>query len=231
MKRKLIKILCIAVFCISSSSAFADLYTFDADTASQLRAVSFSDVSANNYLNWVGYNDGTGMDPQVGIPVYNPNNISYGANMFYQVGFSGNLAADLGGADTVASVKVGALGKSILDEIKAAGSFDGFYLPISNDDDYTWQVMLYAITDPQQVPSTDYYTDWVTLASDTQATLALYFHETVNFNALLDIGFGIRSVATNPNDNFHVSVVPVPGAILLGLLGLGAAGIKLRKFA
>lgn len=29
----------------------------------------------------------------------------------------------------------------------------------------------------------------------------------------------------------NVSVVPVPGAVLLGILGLGAAGIKLRKFA
>jgi hypothetical protein len=27
------------------------------------------------------------------------------------------------------------------------------------------------------------------------------------------------------------TVVPVPGAVLLGLLGLGAAGLKLRKFA
>ena len=25
--------------------------------------------------------------------------------------------------------------------------------------------------------------------------------------------------------------VPVPGAVLLGMIGLGAAGIKLRKFA
>ena len=29
----------------------------------------------------------------------------------------------------------------------------------------------------------------------------------------------------------NVSVVPVPGAVLLGLLGLSAAGIKLRKYA
>ena len=32
-------------------------------------------------------------------------------------------------------------------------------------------------------------------------------------------------------DNLAVGVVPVPGAVLLGILGLSAAGIKLRKFA
>jgi len=32
-------------------------------------------------------------------------------------------------------------------------------------------------------------------------------------------------------DNLAVGTVPVPGAVLLGILGLSAAGIKLRKFA
>lgn len=32
-------------------------------------------------------------------------------------------------------------------------------------------------------------------------------------------------------DNVQVGVVPVPGAVLLGLLGLSAAGMKLRKYA
>ena len=32
-------------------------------------------------------------------------------------------------------------------------------------------------------------------------------------------------------DNVSVVPVPVPGALLLGILGLGAAGIKLRKYA
>ncbi|HCO95772.1 MAG TPA: hypothetical protein DIU00_17805 [Phycisphaerales bacterium] len=32
-------------------------------------------------------------------------------------------------------------------------------------------------------------------------------------------------------DNLVVGTVPVPGAVLLGILGLSAAGIKLRKFA
>lgn len=32
-------------------------------------------------------------------------------------------------------------------------------------------------------------------------------------------------------DNLRANVVPVPGAILLGILGLGAVGLKLRKFS
>jgi choice-of-anchor C domain-containing protein len=32
-------------------------------------------------------------------------------------------------------------------------------------------------------------------------------------------------------DNVSLNVVPLPGAILLGMLGLGAAGVKLRRFA
>jgi hypothetical protein len=31
--------------------------------------------------------------------------------------------------------------------------------------------------------------------------------------------------------NFQFNVVPVPGAVLLGMLGMGVAGIKLRKYA
>ncbi len=31
--------------------------------------------------------------------------------------------------------------------------------------------------------------------------------------------------------NVSVSLVPVPGAVLLGILGIGVAGLKLRKFA
>jgi hypothetical protein len=41
------------------------------------------------------------------------------------------------------------------------------------------------------------------------------------------------STAANAPDVYfdNISFVPVPGAVLLGMLGLGVAGVKLRKFA
>ena len=61
--------------------------------------------------------------------------------------------------------------------------------------------------------------NWSFVADDTQATL--------RFQSLTGSGWGpaIDNVSLNP------SVVPVPGAVLLGMLGLSVAGIKLRKHA
>ena len=47
-------------------------------------------------------------------------------------------------------------------------------------------------------------------------------------NAKLNATWWFQSDGTG---NFNDTVVPVPGAVLLGMLGLGATGIKLRKFA
>lgn len=45
-------------------------------------------------------------------------------------------------------------------------------------------------------------------------------------------GMAMTLKASNVLDNIRVvELVPVPGAVLLGMLGLGAAGVKLRKFA
>ena len=60
-----------------------------------------------------------------------------------------------------------------------------------------------------------------------------------NYSGIDRLNFSSFGGVENPNyggsgahfamDNF--TIVPVPGAVLLGLLGLSAAGIKLRKFA
>ena len=77
--------------------------------------------------------------------------------------------------------------------------------------------------------------DFVPLAGGASTYLTILGE--VETDDIDEYGFRVMGLMTgqdgNPSqgDAFHVSVVPVPGAILLGLLGLGAAGIKLRKFA
>jgi hypothetical protein len=51
-----------------------------------------------------------------------------------------------------------------------------------------------------------------------------------NVSLLVFSNDGLHDVAID-NLKVYSSVVPVPGAFLLGLLGLGAAGMKLRKYA
>jgi len=47
-------------------------------------------------------------------------------------------------------------------------------------------------------------------------------------------GWGITNHGGSPPESFSLTqceCIPVPGAVLIGLLGLGTAGVKLRKFA
>jgi hypothetical protein len=65
------------------------------------------------------------------------------------------------------------------------------------------------------------------------ATLLL--NGSFDFANVTDIGLQVRGnfsggSPSNP-DVFHISAVPIPGAALLGVLGLFAAGVKLRRFA
>ena len=46
-----------------------------------------------------------------------------------------------------------------------------------------------------------------------------------------EFGFKLEYQGIHGSDNFRISVVPVPAAVILGILGLGIAGIKLRKYA
>jgi len=83
-------------------------------------------------------------------------------------------------------------------------------------------------------------TDSATLASDpenydggTLVTLnfALPQIRNVSDPTLQDL-FGYLKIGDSiGNGSLHAEIVPVPAAVLLGFLGLGAAGLKLRKFA
>jgi hypothetical protein len=47
----------------------------------------------------------------------------------------------------------------------------------------------------------------------------------------LRIGIHVQGFANGYSESFVNNPVPVPAAVLLGMLGLGAAGLKLRRFA
>jgi len=195
----------------------------DVATARDLRDISssWSDTTGGgyNFLKWVGNNPGTSADTVYGAG-------AYGENMYFAVGFAGDLT-DLDD-DGLASVKIGvADGPGSL----PTGSYSGFYLPISNDNDDSYKYKLYVDT-----TGTDYEsTNWTSLTADTHTALTLDFGAGpggINFNTLTDIGF-IVQIYGDPgvSDTFHTSIVPVPGAVILGILGLGVVGIKLRKYA
>jgi len=64
------------------------------------------------------------------------------------------------------------------------------------------------------------------------------FSDTLTASFVYSNPFTLTQIATithraagRTSFDFDTSVVPVPGAILLGFLGLGAAGLKLRRFA
>ncbi len=45
------------------------------------------------------------------------------------------------------------------------------------------------------------------------------------------IGLRVQSIDPGGNSGAYITVVPLPGAVLLGLLGLGYAGLRLRRFS
>ncbi len=112
-----------------------------------------------------------------------------------------------------------------------------------NDNDDIWSVNLYMNTgwiDPGSwSPEFDTFSEnaWTVLAPGATTYVSMSLAGIPYLDHVTNIGFQIGATMDNvggnpsPSDAFHVSAVPVPGAFLLGILGLGAVGIKLRKFA
>lgn len=203
------------------------LYEMTSDVAINLRAVNWSDatVAGFNTMYYIGRNPGATLADRVDgvLPVYGGTH-----PMYYAVGFVGNLTDWAADGDATASVDIGASGNTngVLDALQGLGSFDSFGLYVSNDNAEDWMYGLYADFGGADVHASSSLT---TLSSGGRTFLTLDFGGDKAFGDLQDIGFTIQS--TTGSDTFHTSVVPVPGAVLLGMLGLGAVGIKLRKFA
>jgi len=225
----------ILLFCVVvglfAGQASAGMYVMDAATAINLRDVTYYNADPSSSLDWVGYNDGTAWNgDQAGNRVW--GSADYGFPMYYQVGFGGDLKDSSVGIP-LASVDIGAAGNTngVLTALQGLGSFDSYGLYIANDNDDSWEYRLYA-----DINGTPYRSgSWTLLSKETHTFLTLSFGGlkafgvSPGYTGLTDIGFEIR--ATKYTDTYHTSVVPVPGAVILGLLGLGVVGWKLRKYA
>ncbi len=129
--------------------------------------------------------------------------------------------------------------------INDLSGYTGYELTLKNTNNSNWLVNLYMNTGWTDGPwsEADQFTEngWTEIVPGQTVTLVLDFSDLgVNFtNHVTNFGFQVGGNMTNPfvspnpsnPDNFHITAVPVPGAILLGILGLSAAGIKLRRFA
>ena len=234
MKRTMIIGLCfVAVMLAGSASAMANLYSPDLAT---IQNMGFA-------WNGGGTTSSNLTDNTVG------NTVTFAANLQSGDG-TGTGWASMGIGYPWGNVPAGDL-----------SAYTGYALTFENTNNSNWLVNLYMNTGWTDAPwsETDrfYQSGWVEIAPGESATLVLNFTTMTNElyiggvyqglaavsnqNHVTNIGFQVGGNMTNPwvlpnpsnPDNFHITVspVPVPGALLLGLFGLGFTGLKLRRFA
>ncbi len=202
MKRA--SLLSVLMVCWLAGQASAGPYTLDSATALEFRQI----LAPGSSGLLMGVFDGTAWVYQ--NPLFPAT--AYPAIMQDDVGFVGALSGNQ------SWMRIG------LED--SFGDYDGFRMFVGNDDQSTWDVRLVA---------DDLTSNWVSIPVGESASLELTFAST----ALTRIGFDLRLNTGLPNppsltDTFHISVVPLPGvplpgAFILGMLGL-AVGLKLRRF-
>jgi hypothetical protein len=223
MKRILLITLVIGLFAVQAN---AGPYYMDAATAAGMRQLSISSGDIGT-LYYVGYNPGILANRTFGT--YS----SYGSTMFLDVGFTGNLVDDNQSDSAIARIgliNLDGWGNAL--SLGLSGIYDSFRLPISNDNDDVWRYQAYVTVGNTTIPT--YVSGWTTLIEDTQTSLLVSFGGNLDFSTVTGIGFEIEwkpSLNDRDSDEYHTSVVPAPAAVILAILGLGAVGLKLRKYA
>jgi hypothetical protein len=150
-----------------------------------------------------------------------------GGPMQGAVGYVGRLW-DLGDPDYLASMQIGTGGLSL-------AGYDGFTADLANDDNSTWSVQLYLVDGSGLQTSGLVPLNPGVMTSLSVASTAGPITE-IGFYVLGTFDFPADPLAPSNPDWFHVSVVPattsipvpVPGAGLLSLLGVGIVGLVRR---
>ena len=224
-RRLLLLFIGLAAICVHAPPLRADLYHLDHITAALFREITVSDAgdlglvidSPGTSGSTVHFHDGTVFPFAV-----------YGPSMQGKVGFVGQIFEDPGDADNVGDMHIGVTGTNA----GISGSYTGYTAYVANDNDDLWDVAVYVNIGAGYV-----YSDWATLGPQTATNLTVDFAETDFATGLNEIGFAVRGTFDGANDSpsnpdyFHVSLVPTPAAVIMGILGLSVAGVKLRKFA
>ncbi len=228
MKTRLL-VLSIATLCLSAAPASASLFTLNHDAAMLLDEISVSSSTTG---------------PLLVTDVVDTYQL--GGPMQGYVGFSTGLYAVGPGPDYWAEMTIGGDTGNVIAAALDLGiatndlsGFGGYELFLANDNDDIWSVQLYIETTPLGggLPTVT-LSGWTELISHQNTELAINFTGLSDLDNVTDIGFmvGTKFISaiddTYPSspDFFHVSVVPVPAAVILGVIGLGVAGWKLRKF-
>jgi len=224
MKRIFLFISMLVGLFAGAASADMDMYQMDPATAAGMTMVSYTDSGS---LYYVGYNPGTAVGDEVWSDGTH-HKYDDTMTMTYAVGFSGYLGyLEESSDDGFAIATIGLSNPGLTNK-----EYDGFLLPVSNDDDQTWRYKSYVETDDFFKTSDN----WAQLGPGTQTNLIVTTGSLLDFSKVTKIGFLIQWKPSvnggSASGDFHTSVVPVPvpAAVLLGMLGLGVAGLKLRKF-
>jgi len=226
MKRVLLSALVVGLLAGQASAGLS--FTFNKSAALMLQEISHSPSSgvfSDLYLvttDLDAYSGDSGMRGQVGyMGLLDATKTQKEAWM--------RIGATSTTSPTVDSVLGTALGTAPTHNLAA---YDEYRLFLANDNNSNWWVQLFietATTNSRQ-------SGQVTLGPGESTTLRLDLTGLSALNNVTAIGFDIGGTMTggvNPSDPdvFHISAVPVPAASILGLLGLGVAGLKLRKYA
>ncbi len=224
MKRIVLFTLVIGLFAVQAD---ADMWQVDRDTALLLTNYKVDPSSSPDTVGSLNIYDGYHSD-------YGP--------MSGLVGFEGGKQYDKATLD----YEITAMVFGDVTSLSLSGTgYDGITSYFQNDNDNYYSVQLlfniggsigstgflsggntYISSYHELAPSGG--TAWPTV---DYANLDLSDIDYIGFRVLAEnVGLQVDDYPSQ-GDSFHISMVPVPGAVILGILGLGVVGIKLRKYA